>query len=107
MRILIVRHGDPDYKNGTVTAKGAVESELLSERLIKLNIKQFYCSPLGRARDTAAPTLKKLGREAIICDWLQEFPGYIIDKETGKARIPWELMPAFWTEREKLYHYID
>lgn len=107
MRILIVRHGDPDYKNGTVTTKGAVESELLSERLIKLDVKQFYCSPLGRARDTAKPTLQKLGREAVICDWLQEFPGYIIDKESGNHRIPWDLMPAFWTEREELYHYKD
>lgn len=107
MKILIVRHSDPDYKNNTVTAKGAVESELLSKRLLKLDVKQFYCSPLGRARDTAKPTLEKLGREAIICDWLQEFPGYIVDKDSGNHRIPWDLMPAFWTQREELYHYKD
>ena len=57
MRLLIVRHGDPDYEHDTLTEKGWREAELLSERLSKLNVKEFYVSPLGRAKDTASLTL--------------------------------------------------
>ncbi len=107
MKILIVRHGDPDYANNTVTSKGAAESEYLSEKLKNLDIKQFYCSPLGRAQDTAKPTLQKMGRTAITLDWLCEFNGYVFDEKTGKERIPWDFMPSFWTKDERFYHKKD
>ena len=42
MRLLIVRHGDPDYEHDTLTEKGWREAELLSERLSKLPVKEFY-----------------------------------------------------------------
>jgi len=64
MRLLIVRHGDPDYEHDTLTEKGWREAELLSERLSKLPVKEFYVSPLGRAKDTASLTLQKMNREA-------------------------------------------
>ena len=73
MRILIIRHGDPDYSIDSLTEKGWREAELLSERISKLDVAAFYCSPLGRAKDTASLTLKKMGREAQILDWLKEF----------------------------------
>ena len=59
MKILIVRHADPDYSIDSLTEKGKIEAELLSQRLTKLDIKDFYVSILGRARDTADYTLKK------------------------------------------------
>ena len=65
MRLLIVRHGDPDYEHDTLTEKGWREAELLSERLSKLPVKEFYVSPLGRAKDTASLTLQKMNREAM------------------------------------------
>ena len=64
MRLLIVRHGDPDYEHDTLTEKGWREAELLAERLSKLPVKEFYVSPLGRAKDTASLTLQKMNREA-------------------------------------------
>ena len=60
MRLLIVRHGDPDYSIDSLTEKGWKEAEYLSERLSKLDVKDFYVSPLGRAKDTASFTLKKM-----------------------------------------------
>ena len=76
MELLIIRHGDPDYTIDSLTQKGWKEAEYLSEKLIKMDIKDFYVSPLGRARDTASCTLKKLNREAVVCPWLREFnPG--------------------------------
>ena len=64
MKLLIVRHGDPDYDIDSLTEKGWKEAEYLSQKLCKLDVKAFYVSPLGRAKDTAAPTLKKMGRSA-------------------------------------------
>jgi len=103
MKILIVRHGDPDYSIDSLTEKGWREAELLSERLHKLNVTEYYCSPLGRAKDTAAPTLKKNGKTAQICEWLKEFPGYIVDEETSNKRIPWDLLPNSWTNNNDFF----
>ena len=33
MKILIVRHADPDYERDSLTPQGEIEAELLSERL--------------------------------------------------------------------------
>ena len=49
MKLLIVRHGDPDYSIDSLTEKGWREAELLSEKLSKLDIKDFYVSTMGRA----------------------------------------------------------
>ena len=42
MRILIIRHGDPDYSIDSLTEKGFREVELLAKRLSKLNISDIY-----------------------------------------------------------------
>lgn len=47
MKLLIVRHGDPDYSIDSLTPKGWREAELLKNRLTKLDVAAFYCSPLG------------------------------------------------------------
>lgn len=103
MKIMIIRHGDPDYSIDSLTEKGWREVELLSRRLIKANIDDFYCSPMGRAKDTAAPTLKKLGKNAEILDWLQEFRGTIVSPYTGKTRVSWDLPPALWCSDDRYY----
>ena len=59
MKLLIVRHGDPDYDIDSLTEKGWKEVKYLSQRLSKLEVKAFYVSPLGRAKDTASVTLKR------------------------------------------------
>lgn len=105
MKLIIVRHGDPDYAADSLTEKGWREAELLSERLAKLDIKAFYCSPLGRARATAKPTLEKMKRNAETMEWLEEFAGYIIDPETSERRIPWDMMPSYWTRENTYYDY--
>ena len=104
MRILIVRHAEPDYSIDSLTAKGWREAELLSERIKKYSEAHFYCSPLGRARDTAKPSLSKIGKKAEIYDWLREFSGYCLNPETGEKQHPWDLLPAFWTPQAELYN---
>ncbi len=104
MRLIIVRHAEPDYSIDSLTQKGWREAELLSERLSKLDVKACYCSPLGRAQDTSKATLKKLKMTAETLDWLREFEGRITDEENGGLRHTWDLKPSYWTEFEKLFN---
>ena len=97
MRILLIRHAEPDYTVDSLTPKGRVEAELLSRRMIHYDIADFYVSPLGRAKDTAACTLKRLNRTAEELPWLAEFRGRIRDPETGEKRLPWDLPPRLWS----------
>ena len=103
MKLLMVRHADPDYSIDSLTEKGWKEAELLSGRLSKLTVKEFYVSPLGRAKDTASFTLNKTGRTAVECRWLREFDGHIIRPDTGTEKIPWDWLPADWTVQEEYY----
>lgn len=104
MKIIFIRHGDPDYAHDTLTEKGIREAKLLAGRVAKWeNVTQFYCSPLGRAQKTASYSLEKTGREAITYDWLREFSYLIDDPVTGRHGVPWDLMPRYWTNIPEMY----
>ena len=104
MKLLIVRHGDPDYAKDSLTEKGWREARYLSERLIKQEIDEFYVSPLGRAKDTASFTLDRLGQTAEVKDWMQEFPARIEEpSRPGEQKIAWDWLPADWTTEERFY----
>lgn len=103
MRLIFVRHAEPDYEHDTLTEKGWREAALLAERTSRWKVDAFYCSPLGRAKDTASLTLEKCGREAVICDWLREFDAPVLDPETGKERLPWDLLPGYWTKIPEMH----
>ena len=105
MQIIFIRHGDPDYANDALTAKGVREAELLSERVAKWPSERidYYCSPLGRARQTASYSLRRIGREAVTYEWLKEFSYYVEDPITGRIGVPWDFMPEYWTEIPQMY----
>ena len=104
MRILMIRHGDPDYAIDSLTEKGWREAELLADRMEKETIDAFYVSPLGRAKDTASCTLKRLGRGAEECPWLREFEASIWRPDVkDRKKIPWDWMPADWTADDRAY----
>ena len=105
MRIIFIRHGDPDYANDALTEKGIREAKLLSDRIVKWPTEQFqfYCSPLGRAKQTASYTLERIGRQAVTYDWLKEFSYFIEDPTTGRIGVPWDFMPEYWTEIPQMY----
>jgi probable phosphoglycerate mutase len=99
MKLIFVRHGDPDYKNDTLTEKGKREAALLAERICHWDVTDFYCSPLGRAQATAKYTLDKMNRTALTLDWTREFSYPIDDPVTGrKGGIPWDLVPSSWCD---------
>jgi len=101
MRLLFIRHADPDYEKDSLTEKGWKEAELLSNRISAMDIKEFYVSPLGRARDTASVTLKKMNRTAEVLPWLREF--HVYDEDLGRERICWDLLPQDWTKIDEYY----
>ena len=108
MRLLIIRHGDPDYAIDGLTEKGKREVALLADRLGREEISAIYCSPLGRAQLTAAPFAERLGLPVVTADWLREFDHY----ENGKIMAPdltkpdccWDRMPALVEQYPDLYH---
>ena len=101
MKIVIVRHAEPDYLNDTLTEKGWKEAKLLSKRLCKIENPVFYCSPLGRAKDTASLTLKETGKTAQELDWLHEFKGKV--RKGLKVTSCWDRLPREWTKDLRYY----
>lgn len=102
MKLIIVRHGDPDYVKDSLTQKGFKEAELLADRLCRLNVDAFYCSPLGRAKDTASFTLNRLNRDAEILPWLQEFQGKV--RKGLIVKSCWDRLPSEWTVNPDYYN---
>ena len=103
MKLLFIRHGDPDYEKDSLTEKGWHEAELLGQRMANTPVTAFYVYPLGRAKDTASKTLQKVGRDATELAWLREFHAPIPDFHTGEPRIAWDQLPADWTAEPKYY----
>lgn len=113
MRLLFIRHGDPDYEHDTLTPKGHVEARFLSEYIENWNIGTAYVSPLGRAQHTAGYSLQKLNKQAVTLSWLQEFPA-LIDingsdeliyaypdchkkDDIYQPRIVWDVLPGYFS----------
>lgn len=103
MKLYFIRHADPDYSIDSLTAKGWHEAELLAPRIAKLEpIRDVYCSPLGRAQDTARVCLEPLGKTVITKPWMLEFPA-LMQMPDGHYRMPWDLAPGWWTKQPDLY----
>lgn len=104
MKLLIIRHGDPDYSIDSLTPRGEIEAKLLAEKMAKLDIKAFYVSPLGRARKTAEYTLNKMNRTAEVCEWLREFSPKV-DKPHKLQTVAWDWRPKDWTGIDDFYDF--
>ncbi len=101
MKILLIRHAEPDYANNTLTKQGFVEAECLSEKLKNSKITNIYCSPLERAVLTAHPLAEKINMDIKICDWMTEFQAKI---EIGEEkRIPWNILPREWSKEKEVF----
>ncbi len=103
MKLIFIRHGEPDYAIDSLTEKGWREAELLAQRTAKWTVTDFYCSPLGRARDTADCTLQKVKRTAKTLEWLREFNAPIWDEMMGRKKVPWDFYPEFIAVHPELF----
>lgn len=103
MKIILIRHAEPDYSIDSLTEKGFREAKLLAKRVKEWDVSGIYCSPLGRAQATASFSLEERSETAETLDWLQEFY-YRIKDEDGNSRIAWDFMPAYFTGQDALHH---
>ena len=116
MKIVYVRHGQPDYKTDTLTELGHLHAEAAAERLTAYNITEIYSSPLGRARETAEHTARRLGLEVVTVDSFRELGWGDPNAEPGAKKLPpWEYVHHFakigqsitdpdWTQKEPWCH---
>lgn len=103
MRLLFIRHGDPDYENDTLTEKGVREAEFLADRLQGEKMDYIYLSPQGRAQRTGEATLKRLGRTGETFAWLREFTTPVFLPQSGEKHLIWDFMPSFMDKYPQLY----
>ena len=61
--LYIVRHGDPDYATDSLTERGILQAEAVGKRIAASKIDRIFSSPMGRAKQTAEPACRLLGRE--------------------------------------------
>ena len=102
MKLLLIRHADPDYRVDGLTEVGRAEAELLAERIAPMEITEYYVSTMGRAKLTAAPTRARAGRSAVECDWLREFSVPVPRPDRagigdGLSDVPWDWLPQDWS----------
>jgi len=91
MRIFLIRHADPDYPNNTITPAGHLEAKALAPRMQRLGLDRIYCSPLGRAIDTARYTADAVGIEPVILPWTAELSWARIEQEGYGKSVVWDL----------------
>lgn len=123
MRLLMIRHGDPDYERDSLTERGVLEAQALAACAKKLELGTCYMSPLGRAMKTASYSLEATGKTAEIREWLQEFPPRVdvspdeemqacypdalSEEGIWRRHIIWDMAPAYYTSHPELMDPVD
>ncbi|MCQ2742777.1 MAG: phosphoglycerate mutase family protein [Bacilli bacterium] len=104
MKLLFIRHADPDYVHDSLTEEGFAEAKALGKYLSKQKIDYVYCSPLGRAKDTMQAYLNEVNEKAPpheIKEWLHEFKVLV---PHGANRVAWDFLPEALEEVDsKIY----
>ncbi len=109
MKLVFVRHGDPDYERDCLTEAGVIEAKALYFRVRQWDMDRVFVSPLGRAQQTARLALgfgqleelpEQLawnGKDVpVSCrEWLKEFDPKIKRPDRDGA-ISWDWLPADW-----------
>lgn len=72
MRLIMVRHGEPNYELDCLTPEGRRQATAAAERLSSEGITEIFSSPQGRARETASYTADKLKLPVTILDFMHE-----------------------------------
>jgi len=107
MKLIFIRHGEPDYHIDGLTNNGWAEVKALAERTKNWKVTQFYVSPQGRANDTAKYTLEAHNAEAITLDYMREFSYMIDDPVTKRKGVPWDFVPSNWTADDCMFNQGD
>lgn len=87
MKLLVIRHATPDYKNKTIKPQGHEEAKALAIKLKKIGVDRIYASPMGRAQHTMQYTSDQLGIACITEDWMQE----LVNWRLPDGQWPWKI----------------
>ena len=110
MRIVFVRHGEPDYTHDCLTEQGKLQAQAAAERLREEGIEEIFSSPLGRAAETAAATAELLKLPVKTLDYMRELhwgstdgtplpsDGHPWDLADLMAEEGWDLTNPGWRE---------
>jgi probable phosphoglycerate mutase len=79
MEIVLIRHGEPEWvvdglnvDNPPLTSRGHDQARRMAEFIRDEHFDEVWCSPMVRARQTAAPLFEVLGRTEAVQPWLEE-----------------------------------
>lgn len=103
MKLLLIRHGEPDYEHDCLTAHGIEQAKKLAVRLSSENIDAAYCSPMGRAKQTGQICVENTDLSLTTLDWLHEFDVKVFDKDSDNPVHVWDLQPENWTKIKDAY----
>lgn len=103
MKIILIRHGDPDNANDTLTMQGFKEINALADMYRDFDFKDAYCSPLTRAQLTAKAFLEPHKKGYITLEWLKEFTHYVRVPYCNNLVQNWDFLPSYFTENKELY----
>ena len=92
MRIIFIRHGNPDYALDCLTELGHRQAEAAAEVLCTMGIEKIFASTHGRAVETAEHTATKLGYDIEGCDFIRELTSRRKDDPT----LPWSPEYSAW-----------
>ncbi len=90
MKLFVIRHGDPDYENDTLTEKGHREAAFLAEKMKTLGLTHIFSSPLGRAQHTMKYTADATGLIPKTEEWTRELSNLRFDTPYGKL-VAWDI----------------
>ena len=94
MKIIFVRHGEPDYAADTLTELGNVQAKATAARLADFKISEVHSSTMGRAYQTAKYTADSLGLEVVQHEFMRELNwGASSGEEIPFGGHPWNALP--------------
>lgn len=98
MRIIFIRHGEPDYERDCLTPLGHLQARAAAERLQSEGVEALYSSPMGRARETARYAADQLGLPVTILDFMRElrWDGHPWDTADALPALGWDLTDPLW-----------
>ena len=105
MRLIFVRHGEPDYEKDTLTENGNDQAKKTAERLKNEGISAIYSSPMGRAYKTASYTADIYGLDITKLDFMHEINWGVKDGASPDSipynGHPWSLAFRLYAEDEE------
>lgn len=100
MKLILVRHGHPDYSKDCLTPLGHAQAEAAAEVLKDTPFASIWSSSCGRAYETALHTAKKQGLEVTKLDFMREISCQPKNAEDKKYldSLPGEERMRVWSE---------